>query len=66
MEDIHTSRIPSHIPPCGHLIHKTCYAALFRGGHYACPICQVSMVNMESVHIVITVILIVGLSYYFS
>jgi len=48
MEDIHTSRIPSHIPPCGHLIHKTCYTALFRGGHYACPICQVSMVNMES------------------
>ena len=23
-EDIHTSRIPSQIPPCNHLIHKVC------------------------------------------
>ncbi|KAK2722419.1 hypothetical protein QYM36_002829 [Artemia franciscana] len=49
MEDIHTSRIPSHIPSCGHLIHRTCFDALVRGGHYACPVCQKSMLNMESV-----------------
>ena len=49
MEDIHTSRIPSHIPSCGHLIHRTCFDELIRGGHYACPVCQTSMLNMESV-----------------
>ena len=21
-QDIHTSRIPSHVPPCGHLLHR--------------------------------------------
>jgi len=45
MEDIHTSRIPSHIPLCGHLIHKTCIAALFQGGFSACLICQAPMKN---------------------
>ena len=49
MEDIHTSTIPAHIPACGHPIHLTCFEELARNGHYACPVCQTSMVNMELV-----------------
>merc|ERR1712241_1293867 len=48
-EDIHTSRIPSQIPPCNHLIHKTCFDEMVANGHYACPICGVSMMNMTDV-----------------
>lgn len=48
LEDIHTSRIPSHIPSCGHLIHRTCFNSFIHRGHYACPVCQRSMMPMES------------------
>jgi len=48
-EDIHTSRIPSQIPPCNHLIHKTCFDEMVSAGHYACPICGVSMMNMTDI-----------------
>ena len=50
LEDIHTSRIPSHIPSCGHLIHRTCFNSFIHRGHYACPVCQTSMMPMESVN----------------
>ncbi|XP_059476883.1 RING finger and CHY zinc finger domain-containing protein 1 [Neocloeon triangulifer] len=46
LEDIHTSRIPCHIPECGHLVHRTCFKDLFQSGLYACPTCQQSMVDM--------------------
>lgn len=46
-EDIHTSRIPSHVPACGHLIHSTCFAKLLESGGYACPICNKSMIDMS-------------------
>merc|ERR1712123_324511 len=49
MEDIHTSRIPSQIPPCNHLIHKTCFEEMLTAGHYACPVCGVSMSDMTDV-----------------
>ncbi|CAG0900697.1 unnamed protein product [Darwinula stevensoni] len=49
LEDIHTSRIPSHIPPCGHLIHSTCFDDMLKSGLYACPVCNTSMINMEKV-----------------
>ncbi|CAG0881992.1 unnamed protein product [Cyprideis torosa] len=49
LEYIHTSRIPSQIPPCGHLIHRTCFEELLRAGLYACPICNAALVNMERV-----------------
>ncbi|XP_068758016.1 RING finger and CHY zinc finger domain-containing protein 1-like [Montipora capricornis] len=45
--DIHTSRIPSHVPPCGHLLHSTCFSNLLESGGYACPICNRSMVDMR-------------------
>ncbi|XP_015764213.1 PREDICTED: RING finger and CHY zinc finger domain-containing protein 1-like [Acropora digitifera] len=45
-EDIHTSRIPSHVPPCGHLLHSTCFSKYLETGGYACPICNRSMVDM--------------------
>jgi len=48
-EDIHTSRIPSQIPPCNHLIHKTCFEDMLSNGHYACPVCGVSMMDMKDV-----------------
>jgi len=48
-EDIHTSRIPSQIPPCNHLIHKTCFDEMLTNGHYACPVCGVSMMDMADV-----------------
>nr|XP_022912292.1 RING finger and CHY zinc finger domain-containing protein 1-like [Onthophagus taurus] len=46
LEDIHTSRIPCHIPACGHLLHRTCFEQLLKAGHYACPICQTSVMDM--------------------
>lgn len=46
LEDIHTSRIPCHIPDCGHLLHRTCFDELLYSGHYACPTCQVSLLDM--------------------
>lgn len=49
LEDLHTSRIPSHIPACGHLIHRTCFEELLRTGNYACPLCSASMVDMSMV-----------------
>lgn len=47
LENLHESRIPSHIPPCGHLIHTSCYDQLTQAGHYACPLCGVSMMDMK-------------------
>lgn len=47
LEDIHTSRIPCHIPDCGHLLHRTCFEDLLSSGHYACPTCQTSMIDMK-------------------
>ncbi|CAB3376471.1 Hypothetical predicted protein [Cloeon dipterum] len=46
LEDIHTSRIPCHIPECGHLVHRTCFEDLLHSGYYACPTCQQSMLDM--------------------
>lgn len=45
-EDIHTSRIPSHVPPCGHLLHSSCFTKLLESGGYACPICSKSLIDM--------------------
>lgn len=47
LEDIHTSRIPCHIPECGHLLHRTCFEQLLCSGYYACPTCQQSMLDMK-------------------
>ena len=38
--------IPLQIPPCNHLIHKTCFDEMVSQGHYACPLCGVSRVMM--------------------
>ncbi|XP_068758030.1 RING finger and CHY zinc finger domain-containing protein 1-like [Montipora capricornis] len=46
-EDIYTSRIPSHVPPIGDLLHSTCFSNLLESGGYACPICNRSMVDMR-------------------
>ncbi|XP_025836321.1 RING finger and CHY zinc finger domain-containing protein 1 isoform X2 [Agrilus planipennis] len=46
LEDIHTSRTPCHIPNCGHLIHRVCFEQLLQAGHYACPVCQTSLMDM--------------------
>ena len=48
-EDIHTSRIPSQIPPCNHLIHKNCFDEMLSNGHYACPTCGASMIPMSDI-----------------
>lgn len=47
LEDIHTSRMPCHIPDCGHLLHRNCFEELLTYGHYACPICQTSLLDMS-------------------
>lgn len=47
LEDIHHSRIPCHIPTCGHLLHRTCFEQLLVSGYYACPTCQQSMLDMK-------------------
>ncbi|XP_046805887.1 transcriptional repressor NF-X1 homolog isoform X1 [Lucilia cuprina] len=46
--DIHTSRIPCHIPDCGHLLHKMCFDQLLTSGHYTCPTCQTSLIDMTA------------------
>lgn len=46
LEDIHTSREACQIPPCHHLIHKTCYSNLQKAGHYFCPVCSKSLVDL--------------------
>ncbi|XP_037790449.1 RING finger and CHY zinc finger domain-containing protein 1-like [Penaeus monodon] len=47
LEDIHTSRIVSHVPSCGHLIHRPCFHSLIKAGFYACPTCGTSMMKMN-------------------
>ncbi|XP_067001740.1 RING finger and CHY zinc finger domain-containing protein 1 [Anabrus simplex] len=47
LEDIHTSRISCHIPECGHLLHRPCFEQLLQAGHYACPTCQTSLLDMS-------------------
>ncbi|XP_021343549.1 RING finger and CHY zinc finger domain-containing protein 1-like [Mizuhopecten yessoensis] len=49
LEDLHTSRIAAHIPPCGHLIHYACFKEMLKTGNYACPTCNQSMVKMDNV-----------------
>lgn len=47
MEDIHTSRVGAHVLPCGHLLHRTCYEEMLKGG-YRCPLCMHSALDMTS------------------
>lgn len=49
LEDLHTSRIAAHIPPCGHLIHYKCFKDMLKTGNYACPICGQSMLDMSDI-----------------
>jgi len=49
MEDIHTSRLKAHIPPCSHLLHYECFKDMMKEGLYACPTCGKSMQDMTSV-----------------
>jgi len=48
-ESIHSARVTTHIPKCGHLIHSPCYEEMFKKGLYACPTCGKSMGNMTHV-----------------
>jgi len=48
-ESIHSARVSTHIPKCGHLIHSPCYEEMFKKGLYACPTCGKSMGNMTNV-----------------
>ncbi|ELU11950.1 hypothetical protein CAPTEDRAFT_144246 [Capitella teleta] len=47
LEDLHTSLMPSHIPKCGHLLHKNCFEQLLKSGNYTCPLCAQSMLPMQ-------------------
>jgi len=47
LEDIHTSREPSQIPPCHHLIHKSCFRKLISSGSFRCPTCLKSITKMH-------------------
>jgi len=49
LEDIHTSRVEAHLPPCSHLLHITCYKQMVKSGLYACPTCGLSMQDMRGV-----------------
>ena len=49
LEDIHTSREPSQIPPCHHLIHKSCFAELtVKHNQLSCPVCKKSLYSEEA------------------
>lgn len=49
LEDIHTSRLEAHIPPCSHLLHLECFTGMMKQGLYACPTCGLSMQDMSRV-----------------
>ncbi|XP_070562757.1 RING finger and CHY zinc finger domain-containing protein 1-like isoform X2 [Ptychodera flava] len=49
MEDLHTARVAAHVPPCGHLIHSTCFEDYIKTGGYTCPLCNQSMLSMRNV-----------------
>lgn len=49
LDDLHTSRIDAHIPPCGHLIHSSCMKQCIKTGNYACPTCGQSLFDMKTV-----------------
>ncbi|XP_014769475.1 RING finger and CHY zinc finger domain-containing protein 1 isoform X3 [Octopus bimaculoides] len=49
LQNLHTSRKPSRIPKCRHMIHEECFKKLFQYGHFACPICGTSMTNMSQI-----------------
>ncbi|XP_077981799.1 RING finger and CHY zinc finger domain-containing protein 1-like [Glandiceps talaboti] len=49
LEDLHSSRIAAHVPPCGHLIHSTCFEDYIKSGGFSCPLCNQSMLSMKSV-----------------
>ena len=46
-EDLHTSKEPCQIPPCHHLIHKTCFDQLIQNCHFYCPTCSKSLLNLQ-------------------
>ncbi|XP_063222158.1 RING finger and CHY zinc finger domain-containing protein 1 isoform X2 [Bacillus rossius redtenbacheri] len=48
LEHIHTSRIPCHIPSCGHLLHRPCFEQMVAAGMYSCPSCGVCLFDMSS------------------
>jgi len=48
-ESIHSSRVQTHIPKCGHLIHSPCFTEMMKKGLYSCPTCGRAMGDMSSV-----------------
>lgn len=48
LEDLHTSREGLSVLNCGHITHQKCLRSLLKSGHYACPLCCHSMVDMAN------------------
>ena len=48
-EDLHTSREPCQIPPCHHLLHKSCFDRLLANNHFYCPICYGSLMDLSPI-----------------
>lgn len=48
--DIHTSRIPCHIPDCGHLLHKTCFDQLVSGTEVRSRVLGKQSIDLDIVH----------------
>ena len=46
LENLHTSREPCQIPPCHHLLHKSCFESLLDKNYFYCPICSKSLVDL--------------------
>lgn len=38
---------PCQIPPCLHLIHKSCFDQLIQNCHFYCPVCSKSLLNLQ-------------------
>ena len=47
MDDLHSSREGITVPSCGHLIHTKCLKGMTDRGLYRCPVCNVSLADME-------------------
>ena len=46
-EDLHTSSEPCQIPPCNHLVHKSCFDRLLDNRIFYCPICSKSLMDLS-------------------
>ncbi|KAF0308457.1 RING finger and CHY zinc finger domain-containing protein 1 [Amphibalanus amphitrite] len=49
LDDLHSSRAAVHVNRCGHSLHEACRQQMLQHGLFSCPLCNVSMLEMQPV-----------------